>query len=57
MNIVTTLKQEITNTDPPEPLPYECGSCGVRFELQRHVCPDCGGYTIERTEWPCLAEF
>ncbi|MFC6960630.1 hypothetical protein [Halocatena marina] len=56
MNIVTALRRELTNTTPTERSPYKCGGCGMRFELQRHVCPACGGYTIERTEWPCLSE-
>lgn len=56
MNIVSALKQEFTDTSPTEKPPYECGSCGTRFELQRHVCPQCGGYSIERTEWPSLHE-
>ncbi len=56
MNIMTALKEEFTNTTPTEKSPYECGSCEMRFELQRHVCPQCGSYSIERTEWPCLPE-
>ncbi|WP_202935115.1 FmdB family zinc ribbon protein [Halorussus amylolyticus] len=30
---------------------YECQHCGARFDLDRQTCPDCGGCTIDRTEW------
>ncbi|SEO38781.1 hypothetical protein SAMN04487948_102180 [Halogranum amylolyticum] len=26
---------------------YRCHGCGTEFELQYHVCPDCGGYSVE----------
>ncbi len=29
---------------------YVCRKCGERFENQRQVCPECGGYDIQR-EW------
>ncbi|WP_157525935.1 hypothetical protein [Halorientalis sp. IM1011] len=29
---------------------YECQRCGQRYEAQRQVCADCGGFSIER-EW------
>lgn len=31
--------------------PYACQSCGRRFSLQHQVCPECGGYAIERVDW------
>ncbi len=34
-----------------EPLPYECHTCSMRFELRRQVCPHCGGYTFDRIDW------
>jgi rRNA maturation endonuclease Nob1 len=27
---------------------YRCRGCCTSFELQYHVCPDCGGYSVER---------
>ena len=30
---------------------YECKGCERGFEMQRQVCPDCGGYRIERADW------
>jgi len=27
--------------------PYTCLSCGASFEVQYHVCPECGGYSVE----------
>jgi len=30
---------------------YECVRCGARFELDRQICPDCGGCTIDRADW------
>lgn len=31
--------------------PYRCRRCGMQFELQHHVCPECGSYTVERDAW------
>ncbi len=30
---------------------YECRRCESEFDLQYHVCPDCGSYQVERTTW------
>jgi len=30
---------------------YRCQQCGAEFELDRQVCPVCGGYRIESVEW------
>jgi rRNA maturation endonuclease Nob1 len=54
MDIVTTLRQQLHGTRTTGPAPYECQACCARFDAQRQVCPDCGSYTIERTDWPCL---
>ena len=29
--------------------PYECQSCGRRYDLQHYVCPDCGSHAVDRT--------
>lgn len=33
------------------PGPYACQNCDRRFSLQYQVCPECGGYAIERVDW------
>ncbi|MFB6166489.1 MAG: hypothetical protein ABEJ31_15125 [Haloarculaceae archaeon] len=30
---------------------FACQRCGAGFEAQRQVCPECGGYHIDRPEW------
>ncbi|MFB6192287.1 MAG: hypothetical protein ABEI11_03080 [Haloarculaceae archaeon] len=30
--------------------PYRCLKCDAAFDLQYHVCPECGSYSVER-EW------
>ncbi|MGQ4554760.1 hypothetical protein [Halobellus sp. GM3] len=31
--------------------PYACLGCEVTYEVQHHVCPECGGFSVEaRTE-------
>ena len=32
-----------------EERPYECQTCGSRYELRYYVCPECGGHAVERT--------
>jgi rRNA maturation endonuclease Nob1 len=45
---LTALRRAIGLDHPAEP-PYTCRSCESRFDLQHHVCPVCGGFSIERT--------
>lgn len=51
MSIPTTLSRILAHSDEETLAPYECAGCGACFEHRRHVCPTCGGYTIERTDW------
>ena len=44
---LTALRRAI-GLDLPAERPYTCRGCGSRFELQYHVCPVCGGFSIER---------
>lgn len=32
-----------------EERPYECQTCGTRYELQHYVCPSCGSHAVDRT--------
>ncbi|MGM0592530.1 MAG: hypothetical protein ACQETI_13075 [Halobacteriota archaeon] len=34
----------------PEATPYVCLGCQTAFDVQYHVCPECGGYSVERCE-------
>jgi rRNA maturation endonuclease Nob1 len=36
-----------------EDVPYEyaCLTCETGYDVQHHVCPECGSYSVERTEW------
>ncbi|SDX57049.1 hypothetical protein [Halobellus clavatus] len=27
--------------------PYACLGCGATYEVQYHVCPECGGFSVE----------
>ncbi|WP_224336691.1 hypothetical protein [Haloprofundus halobius] len=36
--------------------PYQCRSCGEGYALEYHVCPTCGGYSVE-SEYNPVAEF
>jgi len=33
------------------PHEYVCLACETEYDVQHHVCPECGGYSIERTDW------
>ncbi|WP_164974747.1 hypothetical protein [Halegenticoccus tardaugens] len=39
--------KRLIGIDGGERPPYVCLGCGSRFEVQYHVCPDCGGYRVE----------
>jgi hypothetical protein len=54
MDVLTTLRQHLPLSRSPGPSPYEYQACGARFAAQRQVCPACGSYIIERTDWPRL---
>ncbi|SFR47340.1 hypothetical protein [Halogeometricum limi] len=28
--------------------PYVCRGCGSAYDVQYHVCPDCGGFSVDR---------
>ena len=30
--------------------PYVCVSCGASYDVQYHVCPECGGYSVEHSQ-------
>jgi len=30
---------------------YVCRNCDTALDVQHHVCPECGGYSVERTDW------
>lgn len=50
MSIVDLLRGRFGTEDEPPP-PYACLSCRSRFMVQYQVCPECGGYMIERIDW------
>jgi rRNA maturation endonuclease Nob1 len=27
---------------------YACRGCGAGFEMRYHVCPECGGFSVDR---------
>jgi len=37
--------------DEPAPPDYTCLACNDGFDVQHHVCPNCGGYSVERNDW------
>lgn len=47
MGVISALIGRLSDERPE----YECRDCGSGFPRRRQVCPDCGGYRIERTEW------
>ncbi|WP_202614417.1 hypothetical protein [Halostella litorea] len=51
MSLVRRLRRMVRADRPDAQRPYQCLSCGQRFELQRQTCPQCGCYRIERTAW------
>ena len=30
---------------------YACLACENGYDVQHHVCPECGGYSVERIDW------
>lgn len=30
---------------------YACLACETTYEVQYHVCPECGGYSVDRIDW------
>jgi rRNA maturation endonuclease Nob1 len=51
MSTLSRVKAAITSSDPANSHPYECKTCGARFSRQHQVCPECGGYTLDRIDW------
>jgi hypothetical protein len=38
--------KSVAGVDPPE-RPYVCRSCEAGLDVEYHVCPECGGFTVE----------
>jgi rRNA maturation endonuclease Nob1 len=51
MSTLSRVRAAFTTSTEDERHPYECTNCGAQFALQRQVCPECGGYSLDRTEW------
>ena len=48
MRVIGKIRSALANEASGE---YRCQQCGAEFELDRQVCPVCGGYRIESVEW------
>ncbi|QIB72787.1 hypothetical protein GL213_11685 [Halogeometricum borinquense] len=40
--------REQSETHGSPEFPYVCRGCGTAYDVQYHVCPDCGGFSVER---------
>lgn len=47
MAAIDRLKR-LANRDSAEPGVYVCRGCEASFDVQYHVCPACGGYSVDR---------
>ena len=47
MKITRILRGRLTT----EHRPYECMTCHECFVYQHYMCPNCGGFSIERVVW------
>jgi rRNA maturation endonuclease Nob1 len=36
--------------EAPQP-EFACLTCDASYDVQHHVCPRCGGYSVERNDW------
>lgn len=52
MSTLSRIRTAFTISDNDDSPPYECKTCGARFRLRRQVCPECGGCTLDRINWP-----
>jgi rRNA maturation endonuclease Nob1 len=50
MGVVEDWASAIWQSEDDDPV-YECQRCESQFEVEYYVCPDCGGYRVERTDW------
>lgn len=53
MSAIGRVRQAITGSISDSVPTYKCCGCGSHFELQYHVCPLCGSFSVERSEWDC----
>ena len=45
MGVLTNRKQERDGDAR-----YVCRGCGEAYGLEHYICPECGGYSVERSE-------
>lgn len=51
MSVIGKLSAVFSTDEQTHTPPYACQCCGCRFAVQYQVCPECGGYSIERSDW------
>lgn len=51
MSVIDKLNAALTPDEQTGTPPYACKCCNSRFTVQYQVCPECGGYSIERVDW------
>ncbi len=50
MGVVEDWASAIWQSEDDDPV-YECQRCDSQFEVEYYICPDCGSYRVERTDW------
>lgn len=56
MSIINRLVARLGSAEKEEPRPYQCRTCQRQFARQYYICPACGGFRVDRTEWSYFAE-
>jgi rRNA maturation endonuclease Nob1 len=51
MSVIDKLNAAFSPDEQTRNPPYACKCCDSRFAVQYQVCPECGGYAIERINW------
>jgi rRNA maturation endonuclease Nob1 len=51
MSVIDKLNAAFSPDEQTRNPPYACKCCDSRFAVQYQVCPECGGYSIERVNW------
>lgn len=51
MSFSDTLARVVRAVDADAEGIYECQDCNARFDLDRQTCPECGGCSIDRSDW------
>ncbi|WP_117591356.1 hypothetical protein [Haloprofundus halophilus] len=56
MNPFAAIADRLSESGEANGGPYKCRGCGETYSVEYHVCPTCGGYSVESDYDPVVCD-